>query len=295
MTIVNNNRHRHHLKSFPALVATLILTIACYAVGQSFPPTAQAETFSAPEFTSEVVTTLPPFLPVGVTWASDGRMFIWQRNGVIRIYKNGQLLATPFLDISDNVNTFDDRGMLGLALHPNFMVNGYVYVIYVREDGGDTNDSSPKIARLSRFMADPQNPDVALSNSETILFTIPNDFHHHVHGTLRFGPDGKLFMGHGDDAQVLPMSSPLSRKTSTICAEKFCASMRTAPPRAIIRSTTAPIRSSRKSIPMDSAIPFVSPSIQSPENPILETWGGTAGKNSAEDVAKTSAGLAMKG
>lgn len=181
------------------MVSAIIITIVYCAVGQSFPHAAQAETFSAPGFTAEVVTTLPPFLPVGVTWASDGRMFIWQRNGIIRIYKNGQLLPTPFLDISANVNQFDDRGMLGLALHPNFLVNGYVYVIYVREDGGNINDSSPKIGRLSRFMANPQSPDVALANSETILMTIPNDFHHHANGTLRFGPDGKLFVGHGDD------------------------------------------------------------------------------------------------
>ncbi len=156
-----------------------MITIVCGAVEQSFPPVAQAQTFSDPNFTSEVVTTLPPFLPVGVTWASDGRMFIWQRNGVIRIYKNGQLLATPFLDISANVNGFDDRGMLGLALHPNFLANGYVYVSYIREDGGNPNDSSPKVARLSRFTVDPQNTDVALANSETILLSIPNDAHNH--------------------------------------------------------------------------------------------------------------------
>ncbi len=105
-------------------MAALILTIVCGAVGQSFPPLAQAQTFSDPGFTSEVVTTLPPFLPVGVTWASDGRMFIWQRNGVIRIYKNGQLLATPFLDISAYVNGFDDRGMLGFAFTPTSLRTG---------------------------------------------------------------------------------------------------------------------------------------------------------------------------
>ena len=177
-----------------------MMTLVCCAVGHAFPPAAQAETFSNPVFTAEVVTTLPPFLPVGVTWASDGRLFIWQRNGVIRIYKNGQLLATPFLDISAYVNGFDDRGLLGLALHPNFLANGYVYVSYVREEGGNPNDASPKIARLSRFTADPLNPDVALATSETILLTIPNGAHNHTIGTLRFGADGKLFMGHGDDS-----------------------------------------------------------------------------------------------
>jgi hypothetical protein len=123
MTIVTNNRFWRHARSFQVMVSAII-TIVCCAVGQSVPPAAQAQTFSDPGFTSEVVTTRPPFVPVGVTWASDGRMFIWQRNGVIRIYKNGQLLATPFLDISAHVNTFEDRGMLGLALHPNFLANG---------------------------------------------------------------------------------------------------------------------------------------------------------------------------
>ena len=182
-----------------AVVVVVLLTLLCPGVGPFFPSATQAQTFSDPGFSSEVVTTLPQFLPVGVTWASDGRMFIWQRNGVIRIYKNGQLLPTPFLDISANVNTFDDRGMLGLALHPNFAVNGYVYVIYVREDGGNPNDSSPKTERLSRFIANAQNPDVAISNSETVLMTIPTQYHHHENGTLRFGSDGKLFVGHGED------------------------------------------------------------------------------------------------
>ncbi|TXH00495.1 MAG: PKD domain-containing protein, partial [Candidatus Moraniibacteriota bacterium] len=182
-----------------ALAVVLLLLLLCPGIGPSFPLVAQAQTFSDQGFSAEVVTTLPQFLPVGVTWASDGRMFIWQRNGVIRIYKNGQLLATPFLDISANVNTFDDRGMLGLALHPNFAVNGYVYVIYVREDGGNPNDSNPKTERLSRFIANAQSPDVALPNSETVLMTISTDYHHHENGTLKFGSDGRLFVGHGED------------------------------------------------------------------------------------------------
>ena len=195
MTIMNSHSVGGHLHRMHAMVAALLITLVCGTLGHAVPPVAHAETFSSPAFSAEVVTTLPPFLPVGVTWASDGRLFIWQRNGVIRLYKNGQLLATPFLDISAFVNTFDDRGLLGLALHPDFLVNGYVYVSYVREDGGNPNDVSPKIGRLSRFTADPLNPDVALPTSETILLTIPNDYHHHENGTLRFGADGKLFNG----------------------------------------------------------------------------------------------------
>ena len=196
----NSNGFLFYVKRLRTMVTNVtLMTLLFFSVGPIFPPLTQAQTFSDSGFSAETVTTLPQFLPVGVTWANDGRMFIWQRNGVIRIYKNGQLLPTPFLDISANVNTFDDRGMLGLALHPNFAVNGYVYVIYVREDGGNPNDSSPKIERLSRFIANAQNPDVALPNSETVLMTISTQYHHHENGTLRFGSDGRLFIGHGED------------------------------------------------------------------------------------------------
>ena len=136
MTGVNSHRLWGDLRPIQAMAAASLLTLVCGALGHAFPPAAHAETFSDPAFSAEIVTTLPPFLPVGVTWASDGRLFIWQRNGVIRIYKNSQLLATPFLDISAFVNTYDDRGLLGLALHPDFLANGYVYVSYVREEGG---------------------------------------------------------------------------------------------------------------------------------------------------------------
>ena len=53
-----------------------------------------------------------------MAFAPDGRMFVWQKNGVVRIVKNGQLLPTPFIDLSAKVNTFDDRGIWGLAFDP---------------------------------------------------------------------------------------------------------------------------------------------------------------------------------
>jgi hypothetical protein len=86
----------------------------------------RAQTFSNTGFVGENVTTLPPYKPVGLTFAPDGRMFIWQENGIVRIYKNGALLTTPFLNIQFHVNTFTDRGLLGFALDPNFASNGYV-------------------------------------------------------------------------------------------------------------------------------------------------------------------------
>ena len=164
-------------------------------------PLRAVETFHDPGFHSELVTSLPPFWPVGVTWAPDGRMFIWQKNGIVRIFKNRTLLETPFLDFQSKVNTHNDNGMLGLAIDPDFASNGYVYLTYIFDSGGKVDD--PKIGRLVRVTADPANPDVMLPGSELIIMNgFPVDYGTHVLGTIRFARDGTMFFGNGDGADM---------------------------------------------------------------------------------------------
>jgi hypothetical protein len=129
----------------------------------------QAIVFNDPGFTSETVLTLPAFSIVGSTFAPDGRIFLWQREGIVRIYKNGQLLPDPFIDISAQVNIGGDRGLLGLAVDPNIAETGYVYLLYVYEFENKPNSHAPRTARLTRVTADPNNPDVALPESEVVL------------------------------------------------------------------------------------------------------------------------------
>jgi glucose/arabinose dehydrogenase/fibronectin type 3 domain-containing protein len=175
---------------------------------------AVADTFSAPGFATEQVATLAPFTPVGLAFAPDGRLFVWQKNGVVRIIKNGQLLSTPFIDVSAKVNTFDDRGFWGLAFDPNFASNGYVYMSYTYENAGDPNSTAPRTSRLTRVTANPSNPDVAQAGSETTIMggigvppcsayqagadCIPADAGSHTLGSLHFSSDGTLFVGVGD-------------------------------------------------------------------------------------------------
>ena len=207
-------------------------------------------------------------------------MFIWQRNGVIRIYKNGQLLATPFLDISAYVNGFDDRGMLASRCTPTSLRTGMCMSAISAKMAAIPTTQAQKLPGSPRFTVNPQTPDVALANSETILLSIPNDAHNHSVGTLLFGPDGKLFMGYGDDSNAgfVDVHSFVAQDLNDLHWRRSSVSMRTAPPLETIPSTMAPIRSSRKSTPMDSAIPIDSPSTRSPENPILQTWGGIPGR-----------------
>jgi glucose/arabinose dehydrogenase len=174
-----------------------------------------AQSFVEPGFTTEVVTTLAPYSLVGLAWAPDGRLFVGQKNGVVRVIKNGVLLPTPFIDLSDSkVNTFDDRGLWGLEFHRNFAANGYVFLSYVFEDAGNPNSRAARTSRLTRVTADPLNPDVALPGSAVIILgsvgtppcsahpatadCIPADAGTHTIGTIRFAPDGTVFVGNGD-------------------------------------------------------------------------------------------------
>ncbi|HEX5090526.1 MAG TPA: LamG-like jellyroll fold domain-containing protein [Nocardioides sp.] len=180
----------------------------------SFPAPATADTFTDSGFATERVATLPPFTLVGMAFAPDGRMFVWQKNGVVRIVKDGQLLATPFIDLSAKVNTFDDRGFWGFAFDPQFTTNGRIYMTYTFENAGNSNSSAPRTARLVRVQADPANPDVALAGSETVILgsvgtppctalpdsadCIGSEGGSHTLGSIRFAPDGTMFLGVGD-------------------------------------------------------------------------------------------------
>jgi glucose/arabinose dehydrogenase len=121
--------------------------------------------------------------------APDGRLFVAEQGGKLRIIKNGTLQTTPFVSLS--VDSSGERGLLGMAFDPNFAVNNYIYVYYTTPQGGTHN-------RISRFTA---NGDVALSGSETIILELEAlNATNHNGGAIHFGIDGKLYVATGDNA-----------------------------------------------------------------------------------------------
>ena len=131
--------------------------------------------------------------PVYVTSAKDGtgRLFVVQRGGKIRVIKNGVLLPTPFLDISDMVLTSgSEQGALGLAFHPSFKTNGLFYVNFTRRPDGDT--------AINQFKASTTNPDVAVKSSSRRVITIDQPYANHNGGMITFDKNGYLFIGMGD-------------------------------------------------------------------------------------------------
>jgi glucose/arabinose dehydrogenase len=119
---------------------------------------------------------------------ADGRLFIVEQVGRIRVVKDGLLVATPFLTIDVNA-VGDEQGLLGLAFHPNYATNGRFFVFYVRPDADNG-------LRIAEYHADPTS-DVA-DTTEKVLLDIPHHYDNHNGGTLVFGNDGLLYISVGD-------------------------------------------------------------------------------------------------
>ncbi|MFM7852323.1 MAG: PQQ-dependent sugar dehydrogenase, partial [Flammeovirgaceae bacterium] len=131
--------------------------------------------------------------PTTFAFAPDGRIFLAEQNGKLRVIKNDVLLTTPFVTL--NVDATGERGLIGVAIDPDFTTNKYVYLYYTAKTPAVHN-------RVSRFTAD---GDVALAGSELALLDLVNltNATNHNGGAMAFGPDGYLYIAVGDNAQGL--------------------------------------------------------------------------------------------
>jgi len=139
-------------------------------------------------FTEAQISGLPG--PTAMEIAPDGRIFVCLQGGQLRVIKNGALVPTPFLSLT--VDASGERGLLGVAFDPNFQSNNFIYVYY-------TATTTPRHNRVSRFTA---NGDVALAGSEFAILDLENlsAATNHNGGAIHFGPDGKLYVAVGDNA-----------------------------------------------------------------------------------------------
>jgi glucose/arabinose dehydrogenase len=128
--------------------------------------------------------------PVGIVNAGDNRLFIVEQEGTITVLDSaGNPDTVTFLDITQKVVYGGERGLLGLAFHPNFGSNGYFYINYI--GAGD----STHISRFSEMHNDPGRADPL---SEVKLLSLAQPYENHNGGNLSFGPDGYLYIGLGD-------------------------------------------------------------------------------------------------
>ena len=126
---------------------------------------------------------------VEIVHANDSRLFVVQQGGLIRILNaDGTKNTTPFLNLSSLVSTGGERGLLGLAFHPDYATNGYFFVNYTNTSGNTV---------IARYSVNSGNPDIA-NITGTILMTISQPYTNHNGGSIKFGADGYLYIGMGD-------------------------------------------------------------------------------------------------
>lgn len=127
--------------------------------------------------------------PLAVTnTGEDARLFVVEQTGRIRIVEAGQVLSTPFLDVSAKISTGGERGLLSVTFHPDYANNGRFFINY-------TDRSGNTVIAEYRVSADPNVADAA---SERVLLTFEQPYANHNGGQLAFGTDGYLYIGTGD-------------------------------------------------------------------------------------------------
>ena len=170
-----NSLNRRSIKTWAFTSFVLFLFYNPFAMAQSISLQSFATGFSS---------------PLEITNAGDSRLFVVEKGGRIKVLNlNGTVNTTPFLDISALVSTNSERGLLGLAFHPDYANNGYFFVNYSNTSGNTV------IARYSVYAA---NPNAANPSSATIVMTINQPFDNHNGGSIKFGSDGYLYIGMGD-------------------------------------------------------------------------------------------------
>jgi len=169
------------------VLATLLLPGAPLAVAATL-PAGFAETEVAEELN-----------PTTMSFAPDGRLFLCEKQGLLRVIVDGSLVQAPVLDISAKVDHWNERGLLSVCFDPGFSRNGWIYIYYTFSKTPDDSSRSTSNNRVSRFTL---KGNVADPKSELVLLELNklSKTGWHNGGGLGFGKDGKLYVSTGENA-----------------------------------------------------------------------------------------------
>jgi glucose/arabinose dehydrogenase len=173
----------------PRLALVVSALTVCFRVA-----TATAQT--PPGFEDAPVVDVPA--PTAMAFTPDGRMLVTSQPGQLFVVENGVLVATPALDLSSTMCTDIERGLLGVAVDPQFVTNGYVYLFYTfrKFSACPRNVAGTPVNRVSRFTM--RGNGVDRTSERVLVDNIPSYAGNHNAGDLQFGRDGYLYIATGD-------------------------------------------------------------------------------------------------
>lgn len=187
-----NNAVTRRLMAIPCALA-----IACAAMANQPLAAKPASEMKVPDGFEVSSYAYDVDLPVAMAFLPDGRMLLAEKGGMLKLIEGGRARAKPVIDLRNEVNDFVDRGLLGLAVDPNFTANGFVYLMYAYDAPGQAKDvDEPRKGRLVRYV---MRDDAINPRSGVVLFDdYSTESQNHSVGDLHFAPDGALFVSLGD-------------------------------------------------------------------------------------------------
>ena len=180
-------------RSIPLFIVLLVIVAL---VGTATPAGAAVP----PNFVDELVATVGG--PTALAFTPDGRLLITTQGGTVRVFQNGSLVATPALNLgATGANVLcsnSERGLLGIAVDPQFATNGFVYLYYTFRKGGTcpTNVATNPVNRVSRFLM--SGNTISFASELVLIDNIHSFAGNHNAGDLNFGKDGNLYVSVGD-------------------------------------------------------------------------------------------------
>jgi glucose/arabinose dehydrogenase len=218
--------------------------------------------------------------PVGIYNCGDDRLFILEQNesDIEIINTSGQFIG-KFLDLTGTTSTGGERGLLGMAFHPNYAENGYFFVNYTNTSGNTV---------IARYQVS-ANPNVANPSSATVIMTINQPYSNHNGGHIAFGPDGYLYIGMGDGGSGGDPQNYAQNKLSRL-GKMLRIDVDSASPYAIPPSN--PYVGNSQYLPEIWAIGLRNPWKFSFDRQTGDLWIGDVGQNTQEEIDFEPAGSA---
>ncbi len=189
-----------YILMFAALIISMAIVSCSQSESKNVTVSSKPANAPAAQLSLQVITNqIPSPVAMAVTGDGSNRLFICEKQGRVWVVQNAKMLSQPFLDVSNQMvdveGGYDERGLLGIAFHPNFKTNRKFYVYYSAPSRARGSDHKSVVAE---YRVSAGNANAADKSTKRVLLEVEQPESNHNGGDLVFGPDGYLYICLGD-------------------------------------------------------------------------------------------------